>query len=77
MRHPMKRQKTFFSIVILIFLFQNACGVKGKPLPPEKPVPIGTGKYNYKKATEGIKVKRKEDESKDKDGELELEDGRD
>ena len=33
------------------------CGVKGDPLPPEKPAELGRGQPTYKKAAEQIEVK--------------------
>ena len=35
-----------------------ACGVKGDPLPPEKPVEVGRGRPTYRRATEGIRVEK-------------------
>ena len=32
------------------------CGVKGDPLPPDKPAYIGRGRPTYKRATEKLKV---------------------
>lgn len=34
----------------------NACGVKGDPLPPERPADLGRGRPTYKRATEKIKI---------------------
>lgn len=39
-------------------MFLASCGVKGDPLPPEKPVELGRGRPNYRRATQGLKVKR-------------------
>ena len=39
---------------ILPFLFCIGCGVKGDPLPPEKPATLGRGEPSYKKASEDI-----------------------
>jgi hypothetical protein len=33
-----------------------ACGVKGDPLPPEKPADLGRGRPTYKRATEKIQI---------------------
>jgi len=52
------------------------CGVKGDPLPPDKPAYIGRGRPTYKRATEKLKIeatkpagtKQKTDEEED-DGE--------
>ncbi len=57
--------------LLLIFLFAIcACGVKGDPLPPEKPAELGRGRPTYKKATQDIRVEKKrrtEDDDEDKD----------
>lgn len=47
-----------FSISILLFIL-SACGVKGKPLPPLEPVPLGRGEPNYTSATQDIQLKKK------------------
>lgn len=52
------------------------CGVKGDPLPPEKPLEIGRGRPTYKKATEGIRIdksKTEPDRDADKDEDEETE----
>ncbi len=36
--------------------FISACGVKGDPLPPEKPVEIGRGRPTYKRAFRDIQM---------------------
>lgn len=44
---------------LLIFsalAFAAGCGVKGDPLPPDKPAYIGRGRPTYKRATEKLKV---------------------
>lgn len=44
---------------LVIFLFWlNACGVKGDPIPPDRPTEIGRGRPTYKRATEGIRIQR-------------------
>ncbi len=53
------RQSARFSALVLIFLHLAACGVKGDPLPPEKPVELGRGRPTYKRATEGISIERR------------------
>jgi hypothetical protein len=35
-----------------------SCGVKGDPLPPEKPVELGRGRPNYRRATQGLNIKK-------------------
>lgn len=34
----------------------SGCGVKGDPLPPERPADLGRGRPTYKRATEKIKI---------------------
>jgi hypothetical protein len=58
------------------FAVLSACGVKGDPLPPEKPMEIGRGRPTYKKATEGIRIdktKQEPDRDADKDEDEETE----
>ncbi len=68
-----KKQKAINTLVLFISLaFLSACGVKGDPLPPEKPIEIGRGRPTYKKATEGIRIEKskiKEDEDEDEEAE--------
>ena len=51
----------YFSILIVVAscVLSLGCGVKGKPQPPLLPEVMGTGQYNYKNATEGVKVNSK------------------
>jgi len=57
----------------MFLFFVCACGVKGDPLPPEKPSTLGRGRPTYRRATEGIKVEQRrhvedeEDEEKDEE----------
>jgi hypothetical protein len=63
-------------VVIASLVGLSACGVKGDPLPPEKPVEIGRGRPTYKKATEGIRIdkaKHEPDRDADKDEDEETE----
>lgn len=58
--------KTFLSILNLIFIggVLISCGVKGDPVPPQTPPPIGRGKPSYSKATMTL-PKKKMPEEKD------------
>ena len=42
--------------VLLLFFAVLGCGVKGDPLPPERPTEIGRGKPTYKRAFQKIKL---------------------
>ena len=46
-------------LVLLLSLLISACGVKGKPLPPIEPVPLGRGEPNYSSAAKEIQIKKK------------------
>ncbi len=69
------RKALRFSLSALACAGLAACGVKGDPLPPEKPVELGRGRPTYKRATEGIQIEKRqpkprtkdEDEDEDKD----------
>ncbi|MBX3020517.1 MAG: hypothetical protein KF799_02470 [Bdellovibrionales bacterium] len=43
------------------------CGVKGDPLPPERPAELGRGRPTYKRATEKIKIESTRPLETDKD----------
>ncbi len=45
-------------LVVLGSMGLNACGVKGDPLPPERPAHLGRGRPTYKGATEEIKIEK-------------------
>ena len=66
-----------FSLSVAALAVLSACGVKGDPLPPEKPADLGRGRPTYKRATEGLKIDRtrggetEEQESEAKDDERE------
>lgn len=47
-----------YAVAIVLLLFIVSCGVKGDPLPPEKPVEIGRGRPTYRRATEPLKPKQ-------------------
>jgi len=44
-----------YIVTFFLFLMVSACGVKGDPLPPEKPADIGRGRPTFKRATEPLK----------------------
>lgn len=47
----MRVSRLFFSAVfVLLSLIASGCGVKGDPLPPERPPELGSGKPTYKRA---------------------------
>jgi hypothetical protein len=48
--------RSLLSFSLLIVL--GGCGVKGDPLPPEKPPELGRGRPTYKRATEGIQIEK-------------------
>ena len=50
--------------ISISWLFVAACGVKGDPVPPHAPPPIGRGKPSYSKATMTL-PKKKMPEEKD------------
>jgi hypothetical protein len=53
------QKKPIFSLVLLVGLFSVVgCGVKGDPLPPEKPAEIGRGRPTYKRASEEITIQK-------------------
>ena len=61
--------KIIFILAVAVLAFMDlGCGVKGVPLPPENPPSMTTGQYNYKKATDNIRVKRKDDNQKSEEG---------
>ena len=57
------------SLLIAAVATLSSCGVKGDPLPPEKPAELGRGRPTYKRATEGIQMEKnkavKEEEEED------------
>lgn len=61
-RNPVKTSLILFAIFVL-----SACGVKGDPLPPERPVELGRGRPTYRRATEGIRIERKARPTRDDD----------
>lgn len=55
-----KNPPTFnLMFLVLTFFLLSACGVKGDPVPPERPPSLGRGRPTYKRATEDIKIERR------------------
>lgn len=50
-------RKRLFSVLAVVF-WVAGCGVKGDPLPPEKPVELGRGRPTYRRATEGLQIEK-------------------
>lgn len=57
------------SLLFVGLMWLAACGVKGDPLPPEKPVELGRGRPTYKRATEGLKIEQNKKSGKDDEDE--------
>lgn len=65
----MKRR--LFLLLWLVYCV-SACGVKGDPLPPDRPAEIGRGSPTYQRATENLNMhfdeqNEDEDESRSED----------
>lgn len=43
------------------------CGVRGDPVPPSTPPPLGRGAPNYKQATEGLSIPPVPDSTEDEE----------
>jgi hypothetical protein len=62
-------------IFSILAVWVSGCGVKGDPLPPERPAELGRGRPTYKRATENIPIEtvrpkdptKHEDEDEDAD----------
>ena len=61
----MNWQNAIVSLSALIAI--AGCGVKGDPLPPEKPAELGRGRPTYKRATEGLKIDRSRPQDEDEE----------
>ena len=71
-----KKELCSLAVLALACFAILACGVKGDPLPPEKPVELGRGRPTYKRATEEIPIEKarpraQDEEDKDEDEERE------
>jgi hypothetical protein len=45
-------------VLTLMVSALTGCGVKGDPLPPEKPAELGRGRPTYRRATEEITIEK-------------------
>ena len=52
----MNWQSSILTLSVLVLV--SGCGVKGDPMPPERPADLGRGRPNYKGATQGIPVQQ-------------------
>lgn len=63
------RKMPIVSALAAVVMFSVVgCGVKGDPVPPDKPPELGRGQPTYRRATEKIKLKKytpADDEEKD------------
>lgn len=69
----LKKMPIVSALAAMLF-FLIGCGVKGDPVPPDKPPELGRGQPTYRKATEKIKLKKytpadEEKEEKEQDDE--------
>jgi hypothetical protein len=63
-------------IVTAVAAILAGCGVKGDPLPPEKPAELGRGRPTYRRALKNVKVDTvKEDPEDDQPTDKENETG--
>lgn len=46
-----------FIAILLLFLAVQGCGVKGRPLPPDKPAELGRGKPTFTRTTEDFRFR--------------------
>jgi hypothetical protein len=62
-----RNPRSFELALVAVALILNGCGVKGDPLPPEKPVEMGRGRPTYKRAAGTIVLEPEsvEDEKRD------------
>ena len=57
-KKPLKSKFVYPSLAMPLFFAIAACGVKGDPVPPEKPPELGRGRPTYKRAIEDIKIEK-------------------
>ncbi len=53
-----KKQLTCSALFLANLFVLLGCGVRGDPLPPERPPEIGRGRPTYRRATEEIKIEK-------------------
>jgi hypothetical protein len=61
----MEHLNNFTRAVLLSMLFLMGCGVKGRPLPPLNPPPLGRGESTYSSSKNKQPVKNKYDASQE------------
>ena len=57
-----RRSPWTFSALVIALAATGGCGVKGDPLPPERPPRMGRGRPTYRKAAEKIKLDTRGDD---------------
>ena len=60
-------KKLLKSSSAFVVLSTIGCGVKGDPMPPERPPELGRGRTTYKQVTEKLKIKPSQSEKEDAD----------
>ncbi|MGE0762908.1 MAG: hypothetical protein AB7N80_06490 [Bdellovibrionales bacterium] len=52
-----KRNQAFIQLTLLLTVgLLLGCGVRGDPVPPQRPAELGRGRPTYRRATERVKV---------------------
>lgn len=59
------------ALALVAFFFAVGCGVKGDPLPPERPPELGRGRPTFRRATEKIKLQKPDPSPEDGDEQTE------
>ena len=54
------------AVALLAVAILSGCGVKGDPIPPERPAELGRGRPTYRRATEKIRLKKLSPSEKDR-----------
>jgi len=56
----MRVKQSFLIFVVALFGLSNTfCGVRGSPMPPEKPPELGRGRPSYRRAVKGMPQSQK------------------